>query len=138
MATGGMRITRGPNRSRMSRKSTGTIRDDRKLICDSDLCLMITSHVSLTICKSEPDSTGSNGIAADEVVGAKGSDAKSQPAIFHLRRAVSAANAPPPTWTVPATDSRVFPLHRPVAEQLEQADLPFVSSARFEGVRRLA
>lgn len=46
-------------------KSYRTIRYDRKLIFDNNVCLMETSHVSLTISKNEPDSGGSIGIAAD-------------------------------------------------------------------------
>ena len=74
-----LRVLRTTRKTAVKSRRAALLRDDRKLICDSDLCLMVTSHVSLTIRKSEPDSTGSNGIAADEVAGAKGSDAKSQP-----------------------------------------------------------
>ena len=50
-------------RNRLS--STRTIQDDRKLIYCNELYLIITNHVSLAICKNEPDFVGSNGIAAD-------------------------------------------------------------------------
>ena len=124
------------NRGEKSSKSVRTIRDDCKLIWYNDLCLIVTSHVSLAIRKNEPDSVGSNGIAADQVAGAEGSEAKSQPDDLAPPMSGSYGQTHPRRfWSVPATNSRAFPAQHPVAEHLEDAP-PFVSSARFEGVRK--
>ena len=130
------------NRGRESYKSTGTIHDDRKRICEHDLRLIVTNHVSLPIRKNEPDSTGSNGIAADQRTKLrvrKGNEAKSQPDDPPPPMSgFCGPSATPPTWSVPATDSRVVPGPPSRCRAAGAGRLAVRLSARFQDDRSLA
>ena len=69
------------------------------LLESKELCFSITNRVSLPICKNEPDFAGSSGIAADEVAGAEGSEANSQPDdLPPPMSGFSGQTLLPPTW----------------------------------------